>query len=181
MRGETERQDARHQWQRDHQDPEPSTQRTWTTTREWCTRDPMCAQSSSQVLVVMICTPHRGSSLTCARHLMSIHVVCVSLRFELSIPSNFLFFSFILNLLHFLLHFLHNLEGSSNTAYFAWKEMDSTDESYLLTGHEWAQELRPHGDLCRVLHRVPDPPTVLRGTVPQGCGLRWHRAQGDAS
>ena len=28
----------------------------------------------------MICTPHRGSSLTCARHLMSIHAVSVSLR-----------------------------------------------------------------------------------------------------
>ena len=62
---------------------------------------------------------------------------CVFLfDFELSIPSNFFFSSFILNLLHFLQHFFHNFEGSSNTAYFAWKEMDSTDESYLLTGYE---------------------------------------------
>ena len=53
--------------------------------------------------------------------------------FELSIPSNFLFFSFIFNLLQSLLHFFRNLEGSSNTAYFTWKEMDSTDESYLLS------------------------------------------------
>ena len=65
---------ARHQWQRDHQlycvcvekpsttpmttwpprPRAPSTQRTWTSTREWCTPDPMCAWSSSQVLVVMI-------------------------------------------------------------------------------------------------------------------------------
>ena len=30
----------------------------------------------------------------------------------------------------------HNLEGSSNTAYFALKEMDSTDDSYLLRGYE---------------------------------------------
>ena len=29
--------------------------------------------------------------------------------------------------------------------------------SYLFTGYE-PNELRPHGDLCRVLHRVPDPP-----------------------
>ena len=33
LRGETERQDARHQWQRDHQDPEHlPTQRTWNST-----------------------------------------------------------------------------------------------------------------------------------------------------
>ena len=28
----------------------------------------------------------------------------------------------------------------------------------------WAQRLLPHGDLCRVPHRVPDPATVLRAT-----------------
>ena len=56
--------------------------------------------------------------------------------FELSIPSNFFFSSFIFNFLQSLLHFFHNLEGSSNTAYFAKKEMDSTDESYLPTGYE---------------------------------------------
>ena len=55
---------------------------------------------------------------------------------ESSIPFYFLIFSFISNLLHFLLHFFHNLEGSSNTAYFAWKDMDSLDDSYLLTGYE---------------------------------------------
>ena len=32
-----------------------------------------------------------------------------------------------------LLYFFHNLEGSSNTAYFAIKEMESCDESYLTT------------------------------------------------
>ena len=58
--------------------------------------------------------------------------------FEFSIPSNFFFFffSFSFNLLQSLLHFFHNLEGSSNTPYFAKKEMDSTDESYLHTGYE---------------------------------------------
>ena len=113
----------------------PSTQRTWTSTREWCTREPMCAWSSSQVLVVMICTPHRGSS--CAR--LSCHPcmqwVCL-FDSELSIPSNFLFFSFSFNLLHLLMYLIHNLQGSSNTAYSAKKEMDSTDESYLHTGYE---------------------------------------------
>ena len=113
-----------------------SAQRTWTSTREL-----MHAWSHvriSQVLVVMICTPHRGSSLTCAR--LSCHP-CMQwsflFDFELSISSNFFFFfSFIFNLLQSLLHFFHNLEGSSNTAYFAWKEMDSTDEACLLTGYE---------------------------------------------
>ena len=82
----------------------------------------------------MICTPHRGSSLTCAR--LSCHpcMQCAFLfDFELSIPSNFLFSSFIFNLLHFVLHFFHNLEGISNTAYSAKKEMESYDESYLHT------------------------------------------------
>ena len=77
----------------------------------------------------------QGSS--CAR--LSCHP-CMQLAslfdFELSIPSNFLFFSFSFNLLQSLLHFFHNLEGSSNTAYSAKKEMESYDESYLPTGYE---------------------------------------------
>ena len=98
----------------------------------------------------MICTPHRGSSLTCA-HLSCPYMQCVFLfDFELSIPSNFLFSTFILNLLHFLLHFFHYLEGRSNTAYFAWKEMDSTDESFLLTHFGGARALiHPHGSTRR--------------------------------
>ena len=52
---------------------------------------------------------------------------------ESSIPFYFLIFSFIINLLHFLLHFFHYLGCSNNTEYFAWKEMDSLDDSYLLT------------------------------------------------
>ena len=55
---------------------------------------------------------------------------------ESSIPFYFLIFSFISNLLQSLLHFFHNLEGSSNTAYSAKKEMESYDESYLPTGYE---------------------------------------------
>ena len=42
--------------------------------------------------------------------------------------------------------------------------MVSTDDSYL-PHRLCAQELRPHGDKCRVHHRVPDPATVLRATV----------------
>ena len=82
----------------------------------------------------MICTPHRGSSLSCAR--LSCHTCmqwALILDFEFSMPSNFLFSLFIFNLLQSLLHFFHNLEGSSNTAYFAKKEMESYDESYLHT------------------------------------------------
>ena len=58
-------------------------------------------------------------------------------------------FSFILNLLHFLLHFFHNLEGSSNIAYFAWKEMDSTDESHL------SQVMSPNPQSSRRLMSSP--------------------------
>ena len=47
--------------------------------------------------------------------------------------------------------------------------MDSLDDSYLLTGHE-----PKNYDLMETyvesLHRVPDPPTVLRATVSRGCG-----------
>ena len=66
------------------------------------------------------------------------HVIhaCSERYSELSIPFNFLFFSFSFNLLQSLLPFFHYLKGSSNTAYSAKKEMDSTDESYLLTGYE---------------------------------------------
>ena len=42
-------------------------------------------------------------------------------------------------------------------------------------------ELCGRGDLCRDPHRVLDPATVPRATVPRGCGLRWRRARGDAS
>ena len=44
LRGETERQDARHQWQRDRQDPEHLPQSAHEPQHvNWCTRDPMCA------------------------------------------------------------------------------------------------------------------------------------------
>ena len=52
--------------------------------------------------------------------------------FELSIPSNFFFFSFSFNLPQFLLPFYFH-EDSSNTVYSANKETGSTDESYSRT------------------------------------------------
>ena len=56
---------------------------------------------------------------------------------ELSIPSNFLFFSFSFNLLQSLLHFFNFVEDSSNTAYSAKKEMGSTDDSDGDSEHEF--------------------------------------------
>ena len=54
-------------------------------------------------------------------------------RFSLDID---LFTLFILYLLHFLPHFFHFLEGRSKLVHSAQKGMDSTDDSYLPTGHE---------------------------------------------
>ena len=132
---------TRHQWQRDHQGycvcvvkpsttpmtswpprpRAPSTQRTWTSTREWCTRDPMCAYSSSQVLVVMIAhTSWLKFHLCASSH--GHHMMSVSLR---------LWLLHSLLLPHLLIH-LQSLAlppallpqpwGQWNTAYFAWKE-----------------------------------------------------------
>ena len=84
----------------------------------------------------MIHTLHRMAQGCCACHLIHAWSVRFTFDFESSIPFYFLIFSLIFNLLHFLLHFFHNLEGSSDTAYFAWKEMDSIDGSYFLTGYE---------------------------------------------
>ena len=127
-RGETERQDAQ---QHVHQEPENLPHSGHEPQHvNWCTLDPICAKSRSQVLFVMFCTPHRGSSPSCAH--LSCHPCmqwALLFDFELSIPTNFFFFLFIFNLLQFLLHFFHNLKGSSNTAYFA-KKMESHDESY---------------------------------------------------
>ena len=135
LRGDDARQHVRHQWQRDHQDPEHhlhSAHEHWRV--KW-----ICAQFPSlscSVFVTLDCTPHRGSSFTCARHLMVITWWAYLFDLESSIPFYVLIFSFILDLLHFLLHFFHYLEGRRNPAYFAWKEMDSLDDSYLLTGYE---------------------------------------------
>ena len=79
---------------------------------------------------------------------------------ESTVPVYVLIFSFILHLLHFLLHFFHNLEGSSNSVYSANKVMGSTDEFYSLSGYEPnAYDLKE--TYVESLHRVPLPATVL--------------------
>ena len=66
----------------------------------------------------MIAHHNRGSSFTCARHLMVITWWAYFFDLESSIHFQFLIFSFFFNLLHFLLHFFHYFEGSrNNTAY----------------------------------------------------------------
>ena len=62
---------------------------------------------------------------------------------------------------------------SSCTSSTTLRGMDSLDGSYLLTGYE-PKRLRPQGDLCRVLHRVPDQPTVLQARVPRGRTMTPH-------
>ena len=123
---------ARHQWQRDHQDPEHLPHTAHEHQHVNGSAIP-CAHSPVVRFLSSYCTPHRGSSFTFARHLMVITWWAYLFDLESSIPFYFFKFSFILNLLHFLLHIFHYFEGSSDTAYFAKKEMDSLDDSYLLT------------------------------------------------
>ena len=78
----------------------------------------------------MIHTLHCMAQGCCACHL--IH----AFDLESSIPFLFLILSFISYLLHFLPHFFHFFEGRSEPVHSAKKEMDSTDESYFLTGYE---------------------------------------------
>ena len=143
LRGETEHDT---QWQRDHQDPEHlqhSAHEHWHVIAQF-----------SCLLVRFLSSwfTHCIAWLKVLR--MSSHP-----RLESSIPFYFLFSSFIFNLLHFLPHFFHNFEDRSNPAYFAWKVMDSLDD-FPPPLRLWAQRLRPQGELRRVLHRVPDQPTV---------------------
>ena len=103
---------------------------TWIDARViLCAQSPVVRFPSSWSAHLIVA---QGSS--CAR--LSCHPYmqwALLFDFELSIPSNFLFPSFIFNLLQSLLHFFHYLEDSSNTAYSAIKEMGPTDESYLPT------------------------------------------------
>ena len=122
---------ARHRWQRDHQDPEHllhSAHEHWHV--KW-----ICAQFSSLFLFRFRHAWLKSTSwLKGVAHVISsMHEVCGSPSTLMSILFYFLIFQFILNLLNFLLHFFHYLDGSSNTAHSAEKEMDSLDDSYLLT------------------------------------------------
>ena len=121
---------ARHQWQRDHQDPEHlphSAHEHWHVSAQFsCLLVRFLSSWFTHCtwLKFHLCASSHGHPCTQWACLFDL---------ESSTPFYFLIFSFILNLLHFLLHFFHYLEGSSNTAYFAWKEMDSLDDSYLFT------------------------------------------------
>ena len=130
-RGETERQDVQHQWRRDIQD-QHSAHETRHLTSE-CARSLLVSFVQSCVVIFTHCTPHRGSTWSCAR--LSSHP-CMKwaslFDFELSIPFNFLFSLFVFNFTQLLLPFYFH-EDSSNTVYSAKKEMGSTDESYLPT------------------------------------------------
>ena len=106
MRGETERWDVRHQWQRENQDQHKAHE-TWHVT--WRTRE--CARSllvsSCSVLVVILthCTHIAWLKMSaCLSHLIHAWSERPLFDFELSIPSNFLL-SFFINLKQFLLPF----------------------------------------------------------------------------
>ena len=166
LRGDDARQHVRHQWQRDHQDPEHllhSAHEHWHM--KW-----MCAQFSSLSCSVFVTlelhTTSRGSSFTCARHLMVITWWAYLFDLESSIPFYFLIFSFILNLLHFLLHFFHYFEGRSNPAHFAWKEMDSLDDS--------SQVMSPAPTTSRKLTSSPtQSPSPTHSSPSKGSSRTW--------
>ena len=85
-----------------------------------------------------------------------------------------------------ILHFFHNLEGRSNTAYFAWKEMDSLDDSYFLTGYESKSVMSPSPTTSWRFMSSPSlspwPTHSSQSTgFPRGRGVRWHRARRYAS
>ena len=175
MRGETERQDARHQWQRDHQDPGHLPHSAHEPQHvNWCTSPVVRLRSSwsvhhivAQVVrvshVIHACSERHSSTLSSPFHPTSStsHSPSISCSpsCSLAVPL---------------------AQSSTTLRTVVTLRTGAYDESYLSTGYE-AQELRPHGDLCRVPHRVPDPATVLQARVPRGRGLRWHRAWGDAS
>ena len=105
------------------------------------------------------------------------HIKGVLFYVESSIPFHFLIFPFI----HNLLHILHLTRLLLDVVTLRTSPEGKLCGRILLPHRLGVQELRPHGDSCRVLHRVPDPPTVIRAKYPSGCGLRWHSARKDAS
>ena len=119
----------------------------------------MCVLSSSQVLVVMICTPHRGSSLICA------HLQCPYMQgtFYSTMSSPFHRTSSFPHSSSIScsspLYFFHNFEGSTNTAYSAKKEMNSTEESCVFTSIS----------ICkRIHHRFVNDPDVRASQLEHG-------------
>ena len=136
-----------------------------------------CARSSlvfvSQVLVVMICTPHRGSSFTCARHLMVITWWAYFFDFESSISFYFLFsFSSI--------SWTSSCTSSTTLRTVVTLPTSPKRRWTQLINPTSSQVMSPRTTTSWRLMSNPSQ-TVLRATVRRGCGLRWHRAGGDAS
>ena len=96
---------AQHRWQTWPSRPKSTFYTTHMNIDTWNE----CANNSRvcpcSVFVTLECTPDRDSSFTCARHLMVITWWTYLFDLESSIPFSFFIFSFILNLLHFFLHF----------------------------------------------------------------------------
>ena len=186
---------ARHQWQRDHQGycvcvVKPST--TPMTTgpprstalchtahmkfNTWMMHVIPCAHSP----VVRFLSSHIVAQVSLMRVISwSSHDERISSTLSPPFPSTPSSSHFFLNLLHVILHFFQFCEGSSNTAYVAWKKMCSLDDSYLLTGFEPMKY--DHMETFVKSLNVLDLPTFLRARVPRRCGLWRHRARGDAS
>ena len=106
-----------------------------------------------------------------AHVISSTRVMTVSLRFW--IESSILHLPIHLLSLVLPFPFLQLLWGTWQVCALSWRLL------YFLTG--CAQRLRLHGDFRRVLHRVPDQPTVLQARVLRGRGVRWHHVRGDDS
>ena len=104
MRGETERWDVRHQWQRENQDQHKAHETRHLTSE--CARSLLVSSCCVCVVIFTHCTPHRVAQVV--RVFVSSHP-CVKwaslFDFELSIPSNFLLSLISNNLKQFLLPF----------------------------------------------------------------------------
>ena len=70
-----------------------------------------------------------------------------------------------------LLHFFHFLEGSSNTAYSAKKEMESTDESYLSTRTDIEKTISWERLGWRRCEGCPNSHAHWLRITTRGCGL----------
>ena len=135
MRGETERWDVGHQWQRENQDQHKAHETRHLTSE--CARSLLVSSCCVCVVILTHCTPHRvaqGSRLklsTCLSHL--IHAWSESHLSTLSSPfSNFLFSLFSINLQLFLLPFNFH-EDKWWHCVLRQQGDGSTDESYTNT------------------------------------------------
>ena len=135
-----------------------------------CKRDLMCAWSSSQVLVVMIA--HYIVAQVSLVRVISWSSHDERISSTLSLP-----FPFTSSSSHSSLTSCISSCTSSSTLRAVATLRTSLERRWTLlttptSSQVMSPPLRPQGDLRRVLHRVPDPPTVLRARVPRGRGVR---------